>query len=74
MLNSEINTPEMHDRIYAAASLYDEFNHEGIYLNFEHGQWWVILSNGATYSVVDAVGGKSIDGFDFEQITPPVEE
>lgn len=36
---------------------------------FEHGQWWITESNGAQYSVVDATGPGSFDGFDFEQVT-----
>lgn len=36
---------------------------------FEHGHWWVVLSNGAIYDVVDAEGPGTIDGFDFEQIS-----
>jgi hypothetical protein len=36
---------------------------------FEHGQWWVWdLRNEDNYSVVDAEGPGSINGFDFEQV------
>lgn len=38
---------------------------------FEHGQWWLSVDVGGEeqlYSVVDAVGGRSIDGFDFEEL------
>ena len=38
---------------------------------FEHGQWWVLCENGAQYSVEDAFGPGTIDGFDFEQVTEP---
>lgn len=37
---------------------------------FEHGNWWVFnLKTGAQYSVVDAEGPNTIDGFDLEQVT-----
>ena len=41
---------------------------------FEHGQWWIrdypksADKDEVTYSVVDAEGPRSIDGFDFEEI------
>jgi hypothetical protein len=38
--------------------------------DFEHGQWWITdLESGAQWSVVDATGGRSVDGFDFEPVT-----
>lgn len=37
---------------------------------FEHGQLWITCSCGANYSVVDATGVDSVDGFSFEQVTP----
>jgi hypothetical protein len=38
--------------------------------DFEHGQWWVTdLDTGAQWSVCDAEGPGSTDGFDFEQVT-----
>ena len=37
---------------------------------YEHGQWWIEdRDSGAQWSVVDAEGGRSVDGFDFEQVT-----
>ncbi len=37
---------------------------------YEHGQWWVKDSfSGATWSVVDAEGGDSVDGVSFEQVS-----
>lgn len=37
---------------------------------YEHGQWWIEdRDTGAQWSVVDAEGGRSVDGFDFEQVT-----
>ena len=39
-------------------------------VDFEHGQWWVTdVDKGGQWSVVDAVGGSSVDGFDFERVT-----
>jgi hypothetical protein len=36
---------------------------------FEHGQLWIGHQfSGASWSVVDAEGGPSVNGFDFEQI------
>ena len=43
--------------------------------HFEHGQWWVTeLHTGAQWSVADAEGNPSVDGFDFEQVTPGEED
>jgi len=37
--------------------------------HFEHGQWWVTdRLTGAAWSVVDAEGGRSVLGFDLEQV------
>jgi len=41
---------------------------------FEHGQLWICGTNGAQYSVVDAEGPGSVDGFDFELVTEPDED
>lgn len=68
-LKTEQNTPQIEKRIreaFANSSLYthtcDPF--------FEHGQWWVgCPACGAQWSVVDAEGGTSVDGFDFEEVT-----
>lgn len=43
-------------------------------VHFEHGQLWITGTNGANYSVVDAEGPGSVDGFDFEMITAPDED
>jgi hypothetical protein len=41
---------------------------------YDHGKWWIqVPFTGAEYSVVDASGPGSVDGFDFEEITPPSE-
>ena len=39
---------------------------------FEHGHWWVTCSEcGGNWDAVDAEGGNSVDGFDFEEVTAP---
>lgn len=39
--------------------------------NFEHGQWWITdQQTGAQWSVVDATGPGSDNGFSFEQVSP----
>jgi len=39
---------------------------------FEHGQLWVVDGDsGGQWSVVDATGGDSCDGFGFECVTEP---
>lgn len=72
-LKTETNTPAMEERILEAAAAY------GLPLDmsadFEHGQWWVTDRNtGAQWSVIDASGGRSVDGFDFEPVTDGEEE
>lgn len=38
--------------------------------HFEHGQWWITHPpTGASWSVVDAEGPGTVDGYDFEQIS-----
>ena len=40
-------------------------------VDFEHGQYWVTdLDSGAQWSVNDAEGPGTVDGCDFEQVTP----
>lgn len=46
-----------------------------IHAAYEHDQWWIIvvLNKGnepdrLTFSVVDAEGGDSVDGYDFEEV------
>ena len=37
--------------------------------HYEHGQWWIVDgASGACWSVVDAEGGDSIEGFSFEVV------
>ncbi len=76
MLKTEINTPEMRDRVLAAARERFSGNDEEVgypcfapVVFYEHGQWWVENTDtGEFWSVVDAEGGDSIDGFDFEPL------
>ena len=63
MLNTETNTKAMMERIKKAAR--KSLHVRQVQADFEHGQWWITLENGAQYSVVDAEGGPAIDGFDF---------
>ena len=67
MLKTEQNTPAMMHRVLKAART--RFPRRVLSADFEHGQWWIILKNGAQYSVVDAEGGPAINGFDFEQVS-----
>jgi len=68
MLKTETNTKRMEKRVLAAARV--SLGRRGLGATFEHGQWWVYsVVSGAQWSVVDAEGGPSIDGFDFEQVT-----
>lgn len=73
LLKTEENSEEMGERIDAAAEAYFiEREHLFISTFYEHGQWWAVLifadDDDETYSVVDAVGGDSVDGFSFERI------
>jgi hypothetical protein len=72
-LKTEIDTPEMRARVLAAFEVHLDgemlHNHTASY---EHGQWWVEGDGNDgehyTFSVVDATGGQSVDGFDFEEV------
>lgn len=35
---------------------------------FEHDQWWIQTADGRTFSVCDATGPGSVDGFSFEAV------
>jgi hypothetical protein len=75
MLKCEKNTPEMELRIKRAfEKMLGEPNpHDTVDLVFEHGQWWVIHTpeenDSLQYSVVDAHGLHTFDGFDFELVS-----
>lgn len=69
-LKTETNTPEMEERVLMAAYAALREPMTNLQADFEHGQWWItVKGSGAQYSVVDASGGDSVDGFDFEQVT-----
>ena len=67
------SNPELREEVLEVAE--EKFGAGTLSVDYEHGQWWVtILETGAQYSVVDAEGGDSIDGYDFEQVTLGEEE
>ena len=73
-LKTEINTRAMESRIYDAALVHFNLTSKrGMRAAFEHGQWWLTLGNGSQFSVVDAEGPGSTDGFDFEMVKEPTE-
>lgn len=74
-LKCEIDTPEMDERVEAAAHAY--FVDRSFYslsTTYDHGHWWVIIDpeepddGDEIYSVHDAEGGDSVDGFCFERV------
>jgi len=71
-LISTTNTSEAEKLIittFVNMDLLDDPN-DDCQLDFEHGQWWVTnLRTGAQWSVVDASGGRSLHGLDFERVT-----
>ncbi len=71
-LKTETNTIEMERRVMAAAVrlVASRGVHHHLSVDFEHGQWWVSCTDcGAQWSVVDAEGGRAVEGFDLEQVT-----
>lgn len=68
-LKSETDSPAMEERILGAFQMSDHYDPEDYpSTTFEHGQWWMVLGwSGKIFSVIDAVGGDSIDGFAFEE-------
>lgn len=73
MLKTETHTPEMAQRVLEAAQLHeivDVHNTDKLYVAFEHGQHWIGCREcGAQWSVVDAEGAPSVDGFGFEEVS-----
>jgi len=70
-LKCETETKAMERRIRGSFRSWSR--HRSFCSHFEHGQWWIIDSDtanreGRTYSVVDATGGDSVDGFGFEEV------
>lgn len=70
MLNCEKNTPEMDAEVLTCFRAFDTLNiHTEATTVFEHGQWYITCPCGAQWSVNDASGPGTIDGFDFEQVS-----
>lgn len=68
-LKCEQNTPAMMHKVLVAACKYFH-TRKRLQADFEHGQWFITdMMTGAQYSVVDAEGGDSVNGFSFEQVT-----
>ena len=71
ILKTETNTPEMLERIKTAwKDFYWDYildEHVGV-VGYEHGQHQVTCPCGAAWSVVDAEGPGTVDGFSFEVI------
>jgi hypothetical protein len=80
-LKTEQNTASMERRVRNAFRAFaTKDTHDFEYFNavFEHGQWWIVAilteetdfddEGEKTYSVVDAEGGDSVDGFGFEEV------
>lgn len=81
MLKTERNTPTMKAKVLKAfrkmhpTSFGRSASNKSLEAFFEHGQWWIrttliysFKTVETTYSVVDAEGGRSVDGFDFEEL------
>ncbi len=67
-LKTETNTRAMEKKVLRAA--HKSLKRRNLSADFEHGQWWIThRPTGAQWSVVDAEGGASVDGFDFEQVS-----
>lgn len=69
-LQTEQNTRTVERRIRVA---FRAWAHRRTFATvYEHGQWWVLADDRdgerLTYSVVDASGPGSTDGFDFERV------
>lgn len=66
-LKTETNTDRMWRRVMSAATA--TFGRRNSFrINFEHEQFWLVDNKtGEMWSVVDAEGAGSIDGFAFEQ-------
>lgn len=70
-LKTETNTPAMRTRIMKAFRAHFNIGKKiGPACVFEHDQWWVVdMVTREQWSVVDAEGPGTTDGFDFEQVT-----
>ncbi len=76
MLKTEQNTKEIEKKIlFGAKKAFPKKNYkrETIYTIFEHGQWWIrfydiIEEKDRTFSVCDAEGIGTYNGFSFEEV------
>lgn len=69
MLSSEKETNATRDRVMRAARAILG-NRKRLWAFFEHGHWWVEdRETGEQWDAVDAEGGTSVDGFDFERMS-----
>lgn len=72
MLNCEINTLKMKNKIITAAKKH--FNDNDIIARFENNEQWFVFihdklnNQDIIYSVCDAEGVGTINGFDFEEL------
>jgi hypothetical protein len=69
-LPSEMYTETVKKKVLGAAHKHFH-KRTGIKAVFEHGHWWVLVEGKTrtrTFDVVDAEGGRSIGGFDFEEV------
>jgi hypothetical protein len=80
MLKTKKNTKETERQVLRAArthlGLARNSPNRYIEAHFEHGQWWIVFHDYTnpdepqqTYSVCDASGGNSVDGFSFELVS-----
>lgn len=70
MLKSETNTRAIERRVLRAFRAIYSARRATLQATFEHGQWWITnQSTGSQWSVVDATGNRSFDGFAFERVT-----
>ena len=70
MLKTERNSRNMEKRVLRAfhkASVGGATRDNRAHAVFEHGQWRITMDDGAQFSVCDAIGGSTVDGFDFER-------
>ena len=78
MLISDQNTPEAENKIHFAANRFVgengfEVEDNKVFTIYEHGQWWIRFYDlseeiDRTFSVIDAEGAGTYDGFAFEEV------
>lgn len=68
-LPSTINSGRIDKRVLRAAYALNLGKHGQLETFFEHRHWWVRnRETGRIWDAVDAEGGPSVDGFDFEEV------